>query len=134
MKKITILLLFLFANFYPISTIMAYPLPISRFEEGGSLYVETNSIIKKGRFVKLKYFENYSQPVPYGELVYRSKATQVRIDCSARRVFGLSESYYLGRNLSGRMLGTFALNDEFGSNAEHGSWVSEMVNLGCSAQ
>ena len=111
---------------------MAYPLPISRFEDEGTAYVESTSIKRQGKFTKLNYVENYNERQNYGESSYKSKVTSIRIDCRARRVFALSEAFYSGPNLSGVVLGSFPLHDNFGSNAEHGSWVSEVVKLGCS--
>lgn len=112
-------------------SILAYPLPVSRYESDGSLFVESTSIEKRGNDVSLTYGENFNQAQAYGELSYQSKATNVRIDCSGRRVFALSESFYSDPDRSGKLLGAFTLSDQFGSYAEHGSWVSELVNIGC---
>ncbi|MGV0963596.1 MAG: surface-adhesin E family protein [Polynucleobacter sp.] len=110
---------------------LAYPLPVSRYESDGSLFVESTSIAKRGNDVFLTYVENFNQAQSYGELSYRSKTTNVRINCSGRRVFALSESFYSDPDRSGKLLGAFPLSDQFGSYAEHGSWVSELVNIGC---
>ena len=113
------------------SYLYAYPLQINRFENEGSLYVESSSIVNHGRYATLSYVENFSQPRSYGELTYLSKATDIRIDCPSRRVFSLTQYFYSKPDRSGRLLGMFPLDDEFGSYAEHGSWVSEVVRVGC---
>lgn len=115
-------------------SILAYPLPVSRYESDGSLFVESTSIVKKGNEVLLTYVENFNQAQAYGELSYQSKVTNVRIDCLGRTVFALSESFYSDPDRSGKLLGAFSLSDQFGSYAEHGSWVSELVNIGCRLQ
>lgn len=111
--------------------VLAYPLPVTRFEGGESMYVESSTIRRAPRFTSLQYVENFSQGQRFGELIYRSKATDVRIDCQSRRVFALSESFYAGEDRSGRLLGSYPQSDEYGSYAEHGSWVSELVSIGC---
>jgi hypothetical protein len=110
---------------------LAYLLPVSRYESDGSLFVESTSVEKRGDDVSLTYVENFNQAQAYGEISYQSKATNVRIDCLGRRVFALSESFYSDPDRSGKLLGAFPLSDQFGSYAEHGSWVSELVNIGC---
>uniref|UniRef100_B1XUD7 Surface-adhesin protein E-like domain-containing protein n=1 Tax=Polynucleobacter necessarius subsp. necessarius (strain STIR1) TaxID=452638 RepID=B1XUD7_POLNS len=130
MKK----LLLIFALIYELCfSIVAYsyPLPIIRFEDEGSLYVESTSIVKNARYTSLTYVENFNQPRNFGELPYLSKATDVRIDCPSRRVFGLREYYYEGADRTGRLLGKFSMDDQYGADATRGSWVSEMVHLGC---
>lgn len=130
MRNILILLMVLLELFAP-TLIYSYPLPINRFENEGSLYVESSSIVSSGRYATLTYIENFNQPRNYGELTYLSKATDIRIDCPSRRVFGMTEYYYSRPDRSGRLLGAFPLGDEFGSYAERGSWVSEVVRVGC---
>ena len=129
-KNTPIFLLFILELCTPISS-YAYPIPITRFEDEGSLYVESSSILRNGRFTKLTYVEDFSQPRSYGEISYLSKATDIRIDCPARRIYALTEYYYSEPSASGRLLGKFSMYDQFGSNAERGSWVSEVVHLGC---
>lgn len=127
---ITFLFVFLIDLLAPV-LVYAFPIPIARFEDEGSLYVESYSIINKGGYVKLTYVENFTQPRSYGEHVYLSKATDVRIDCSNRRVFALKEYYYSNQDRFGKLMGAYALSDQFGIYAEHGSWVSQVVNIGC---
>lgn len=110
----------------------AYLLPVSGYEDEGRLYIDTDSIQRGGRYVTLSYVESFNQPKSYGSLSYLSKATNIRLDCAGKRVFALGESFYSEPNLSGRMLGQFALNDQTGSVVEDGSWVAEILRLGCS--
>jgi hypothetical protein len=112
----------------------AYPINISRYENEGSMYVESSTIVRSGRFVNLQYVENYGQEKYYGQIPYWSKATNIRIDCQSRRVYALNESFYTEADQSGKLLASFPLNDEFGSYAEHGSWVSQVVGVGCKFQ
>ena len=114
------------------STLLAYPLPISRFQADGSLYVESSSIVRNKNFVRLMYVENFAQEHPFGSGTYLSKSTQVRIDCSNRLVYGISESFYTQADLAGSLLGKRPIDDVDGQYAEHGSWVSEVVRVGCS--
>ncbi len=131
MKKFHCVLLAIFLEMIAPVLVYAYPIPITRFEDEGTLYVESSSIVHKGRYAKLTYVENFTQPRNYGEHVYLSKATDIRIDCPNRRVFALKEYYYSDADRSGRLMGAYALDDPFGSYAEHGSWVSQIVNIGC---
>lgn len=109
----------------------AYPIPVTRFEDEGSVYVESSSIIPEGRYIKLTYVENFTQPRNYGENKYLSKATDIRIDCPNRGVFALKEYYYSDPDRSGNLMGAYVLSDPSGSYAEHGSWVSQIVAIGC---
>ena len=129
-KTISILLILLTELMAPV-LVHAYPIPVTRFEDEGSLYIESSSIVHKGRYAKLTYVENFTQPRNFGENLYSSKATDIRIDCPNRRVFAIKEYYYSEPDRSGRLMGAYALNDSFGSYAEHGSWVSQVVTLGC---
>ena len=113
-------------------SLFAYPLPISRFQADGSLYVESSSIVRANNSVRLTYVENFEQAQAYGSGTYMSKATQIRIDCAARLVYEISESFYTGADLGGVFLGRYPKNDVDGQYAEHGSWVSEVVKVGCS--
>lgn len=133
MKKAAIQLLLLIELLSPVLT-FAYSIPVTRFEEEGSLYVDSNSIRQGNRFTSLTYVENFTQPRSYGESLYLSKATDIRIDCPNRRVFALKEYYYTEPDRDGKLLGAYPLNDEFGSYAEHGSWVSQVVKIGCTPQ
>lgn len=132
MHKFYPVFILIFLQFINSHSAMGYPLPITRFSDDGAVYIQSESIVRSGNMVTLMYVENFNQPQSYGELTYSSKATGVRIDCPDRRVFALSEAFYSGGYLTGNKLGSFPLNDEFGSYAEHGSWVSEVVRLGCS--
>lgn len=114
------------------SSLLAYPLPVTRFQDDGSLYIESSSIVRDRNFVKLVLVENFAQAQPYGPGVYISKATQVRIDCPNRRVYEVSEAFYTQLDLAGSLLGKRPKNDGDGQYAEHGSWVSEVVRVGCS--
>lgn len=133
MKKAAIQIL-LFLEFLSPVMAFAYPIPVTRFEEEGSLYVDSNSINQQKRFTSLTYVENFTQPRSYGESLYLSKATDIRIDCPTRRVYAIKEYYYTEPDRDGRLLGAFPLNDQFGSYAEHGSWVSQVVKIGCAAR
>ena len=129
-KNTPLFLLLILEVFTPILS-HAYPISITRFENEGSLYVESTSILRNGRFTKLTYVEDFGQPRSYGEISYISKATDIRIDCPARRIYALTEYYYSQPSASGRLLGKFSMDDQFGSNAERGRWVSEIVHIGC---
>jgi hypothetical protein len=133
MKKITIRLLLFLGVLSPV-LVSAYQIPVNRFEEEGSLYIDSYSIVQKKRYTSLTYVENYTQPQNYGEKSYLSKATDIRIDCPNRRVFAIKEYYYPAPDRDGKLLGAFPLNDQFGSYAEHGSWVSQVVNIGCASR
>ena len=97
----------------------------------GSLFVETASIVRNGNAATLIYVENFEQPQSYGAITYRSKATQIRINCTEKRVFALKEGFYSIKSMRGDLLGSFPLNDEFGSTPEEGSWNFNLVNMGC---
>jgi hypothetical protein len=133
MKKATIRFLLLLELLSPLLA-LAYQIPVTRFEEEGFLYIDSYSIVQKKRFTKLTYVENFTQAQNYGEKWYLSKATDIRIDCPNRRVFAIKEYYYSDQDRGGKLLGVFPLNDQFGSYAEHGSWVSQVVSIGCKAQ
>lgn len=133
MKKIAIRFLLYLGILSPV-LVSAYQIPVTRFEEEGSLYINSYSIVQKKRYTSLTYVENYTQPQNYGENSYLSKATDIRIDCPNRRVFAIKEYYYSELDRSGKLLGVFPLNDQFGSYAEHGSWVSQVVNIGCASR
>jgi hypothetical protein len=131
MKNTALILTTSFLALFNSVFVYAYPITISRFEDEGVLYIESSSIKKKKRFVSLTYVEDFKQPRNFGEHSYLSKATDIRIDCQNRRVFAINQYYYSGQDRGGRLLGTYSLNDQFGSYAEHGSWVSQVVNIGC---
>ena len=133
MKKTTIKFLLLLELLSPVLT-LAYQIPVTRFEEEGYLYIDSYSIVQKKRFTRLTYVENFTQAQNYGEKSYLSKATDIRIDCPNRRVFAIKEYYYSDQDRGGKLLGAYPLNDQFGSYAEHGSWVSQVVAVGCKAR
>ena len=132
MEMVRIRLLVLLVTSLVSGSLLAYPLPISRFQADGSLYIESSSIVRNQNFVRLMYIENFAQEQPFGSGAYLSKATQVRIDCSNRLVYGISESFYTQADLAGALLGKRPIDDLDGQYAEHGSWVSEVVRVGCS--
>ena len=131
MEIFKIRLFTLLATCFISSSLLAYPLPISRFESDGSLYVESASIVRDKSFTRLTYVENFAQAQFYGSSTYLSKATQVRIDCKNRLVYSVSDAFYSEADLAGILLGKYPKYDQDGQYAEHGSWVSEVVRVGC---
>ena len=132
MKKFNMQWIILFASFFLSNTVLAYPLPVTRYGDEGSLYIESSSIVRMNSFIRMTYVINFWQPQSFGSHTYLSKATTVRVDCKNRRVFALSNSFYSQQNMGGDFLGKFPQDDIDGQYAEPGSWVANMVKVGCS--
>lgn len=132
MSKIKMRFIIFCANLFVSNALFAYPLQVARFGDEGSLYVESSSIVRMGSFIRMTYVINYWQPQSFGSHTYLSKATTVRVDCKNRRVFALSNSFYSQQDLDGDFLGKFPQDDVDGQYAEPGSWVANMVKVGCS--
>ena len=131
MNKILAGLLILFLQVVGMQSTYAFLQQVPDYVGDGSLFVEADSIVRNGNSVTLVYVENFDQPQAYGALTYRSKATQIRISCTDKRVFALKESFYSQKNMHGDLLGRFPLNDAFGSTPENDSWDFNLVNIGC---
>ena len=131
MNKILAGLLILVFQVVGMQSANAYLQQVPDYVGDGSLFVETDSIVRNRNSVTLVYVENFEQPQAYGALTYRSKATQIRINCTDKRVFALKESFYSLKSMHGDLLGRFSLNDEFGSTPENESWNFNLVNIGC---
>jgi hypothetical protein len=112
----------------------AYLLPVPAYSAEGSLYLETDSIVRKGSSVALTFIESFNQPKSYGSLSYLSKATDIILDCSAGRIFAVAERFYSDPNLQGSILGNFALYDQFGSTPVADSWNAYLLNMGCATR
>jgi hypothetical protein len=110
---------------------LSYPIEVSHFETEGHLYVESSSIKKNQNFVNLTYFENFIQPRQYGSRTYTSKSTYVRINCTDQVIYPFSESCYSKADLSGNLLIQLPIDDMYGSYVEPGSWVADVVKIGC---
>ena len=112
----------------------AYLLPVPAYSADGSLYLETDSIIRNGSSVGLTFVESFNQPRSYGSLSYLSKASDILLDCSAGRIFAVAERFYSDSNLQGSILGSFPLYDQFGSTPVVDSWSANLLNLGCATR
>lgn len=110
---------------------LAYPIEIPNFVGDGQLYVESSSIQKNQGLVRLIYFVNFTQPQQYGSRLYSSKGTYVRVNCTNQVIYPYSEVYYSGTDLSGNLLVRLPVDDSYGSYAEPGSWVANVVQTGC---
>ena len=121
----------LLAQLFLSQTVWAYLLPVSGYTNDGSLYIDTNTIVRTPPTVTLTYVESFDQVKRYGSISYLSKATNIRLDCNAKRLFALSESYYSEPNLQGNILGNFPLNDQFGSSPSGDNWPANLLKLGC---
>ena len=133
MQRIFVILFFLMTQVVFAQTAWAYLMPVAGYGAEGSLYLETDSIVRNGPSVTLTFIESLNQPRRYGYSSYLSKATDIRLDCSTRRLFALAERFYSETNLQGVMLGGFPLNDPFGSSPVDGSWDANLLKLGCGA-
>ena len=131
MKNRLVLTLLLIAQLANVQMASAYLRPVDGYVGDGSLFLETDSIVRKGSSVSLVYVENFDQPQAYGSRTYSSKATTIRLDCLNRRIFAVAESFYSDASLQGTLLGRYPLQDEFGSTPEEGSWNYNLLNLGC---
>ncbi|OWF65513.1 hypothetical protein B6A14_06875 [Polynucleobacter hirudinilacicola] len=131
MNKILAGLLILIYQVLGIQNAHAYLQAVPGYVGDGSLYLETYSIVRNGSSASLMYVENFNQPQAYGSKTYLSKATEVRLDCSGKRIFALAEAFYSQADLQGSLLGRFPLRDEFGSTPAPGSWNDNLLNLGC---
>lgn len=123
--------LFLLTFWFASQTVFSYPIVISRFESEGQIYVDSTSIVTDGNFSTLTYIENFNLTREYGNLTYNSKLTVIRINCSAKMIYLVSESYYQDADASGSLLVKVPANDLNGSYATPGSWVSDIVRVGC---
>jgi hypothetical protein len=112
----------------------AYLQPVAGYGDEGSLYLETDSIVRNGPTVTLTFVENFNQARDYGSSYYLSKATDIRLDCANSRLFALAERFYSEANLQGSMLEAFPLYDQFGSTPVGGSWDANLLNLGCASR
>lgn len=131
MQRIFKILFILVAHLAFTTQSWAYLLPVAGYGDEGSLYLETDSIVRNGRTVTLTFVESFNQARDYGSSSYLSKATDIRLDCSNGRLFALAEHFYSEANLQGNMLGAFPLYDQFGSTPVEGSWDANLLNLGC---
>ena len=131
MQRLFAILFFLITQVVFAQTAWAYLMPVAGYGAEGSLYLETDSIVRNGPSVTLTFIESLNQPRRYGSSSYLSKATDIRLDCSTRRLFALAERFYSEANLQGVMLGGFPLNDPFGSSPVDGSWDANLLKLGC---
>ena len=109
----------------------AYLQSVPDYVGDGSLFVETESIVRTGNFATLTYVENFAQEQAYGSNTYWSKATDIRINCVSKRVFALGEGFYSRPSMRGMLLGKFPLQDEFGTAPEAGSWNFNLIKIGC---
>ncbi len=131
MKKLLAFGVSLLAQLLLVQSAWAYLLPVSGYTDEGNLYIDTNTIIRTPPTVTFTYVESFNQCKSYGAISYLSKATNIRLDCNAKRLFALSESYYSGPNLHGKLLGNFQLNDQFGSSPSGDNWPANLLKIGC---
>lgn len=131
MNKILAGLFILIYQLVGIQTAHAFLQSVPGYVGDGSLFVETDSIIRNGNSATLIFVESFNQPQAYGSKTYLSKATEIRVDCTDKRVFALGEGFYSQPGMQGVLLGRFPLRDEFGSTPAEGSWNFNLIKLGC---
>ena len=131
MQRLLKILFILITQVASIGLSWAYLLPVTGYGDEGSLYLETDSIVRNGPTVTLTFVESFNQPRQFGSSSYLSKATDIRLDCANGRLFARAERFYSEANLQGNMLGAFPLYDQFGSTPVEGSWDANLLNLGC---
>ncbi len=131
MKKTLVGLCILIYQLVGIQTAYAFLQPVPGYVGDGSLYVETDSILRNGNSATLIFVENFNQTQAYGSKTYLSKATEIRVDCTDKRVFALGEGFYSQASMQGVLLGRFPLRDEFGSTPAEGSWNFNLIKIGC---
>lgn len=72
MGKIKMRFIFFCTSLLIGNTLFAYPIQVTRFDDEGSLYVESSSIVRMGSFIRMTYVINYWQPQSYGSHTYLS--------------------------------------------------------------
>lgn len=131
MKKILVTLAMLAVQVSSMQSAYAFLQSVPGYVGDGALFVETDSIVKNGPIVNLIYVENFNQPQAYSSQSYLSKATDVRIDCTDKRIYARAEAFFSDINLQGDFLGKYYLRDEFGQTPAAGSWNFNLIKIGC---
>ena len=131
MKKLIAIASILLVQILAVQSAWAYLLPISGYSAGANLFINTDTIVRNPPIVTLTYVVSFDEAQSYGSTTYLSKATEVRLDCSAMTIFAIAETYYSKPNLHGRKLGRFPLSGQESTYPEPDSWVSNLVKTGC---
>ena len=131
MKKLLVVSFVLMTQILAVQPVWAYLLPISGYPTGGSLFINTDTIVRNPPKVTLTYVVSFDQAQRYGSTTYLSKATEVSLDCNAMTILAIADTYYSETNQHGRVLGRFPLGGQESTFPEPDSWVANLVKTGC---